>query len=201
MLFRSPLASRDEAYLTAINWAWLHLRVSPNDYGAIASQAYMWQKAGYQEWSWCYYERFQSEDKRLADRRYVNLAKWVASNMVRPVGLPPSFSCSKLSERDPDVLTLELQAKEEQARKQFREAAKYLDLALGKEPNNIRLLLDKAEVLNQLGQSERNTGDREELSARLAQMQLNATKGQEANEETDLQKLEKIGRASCRERV
>jgi energy-coupling factor transporter ATP-binding protein EcfA2 len=185
-----PLASRDEAYLTAINWAWLHRGVSPNDYGALASQAYMWQKAGYQEWGWCYYDRFQSEDKRLADPRYVNLAKWVASNKVRPVGLPPSFSCNKLSEREPDVLTLELEANEEQARKQFREAAKYLDLALGKEPNNIRLLLDRAQVLYQLGQSERNARDYEELSARLAQIQLNATKTQETNEETDLQKLE-----------
>ena len=185
-----PLASRDDAYLTALNWAWLHLRVSPNDYGAFASQAYLWQKAGYSDWGWCYYERFQTEHKRLADARYVNLAKWVEVNRVKPVDLAPSFSCNKLDEREPDVLTLELEAKENQARKQFRDAVKSLELALTKDPNNIRLLLEKANVLYELGMADERASKEEQESETDAANQLEATKKQEKDEEEDLKKLE-----------
>ncbi|HKO63171.1 MAG TPA: hypothetical protein VJV03_18560, partial [Pyrinomonadaceae bacterium] len=73
--FEAKLASADreaeiakpsvDAYLTALNWAWLQLRKVPEDYGALASQAHLWRKAGYDEWAKYYFLRFKCEDERM----------------------------------------------------------------------------------------------------------------------------------------
>lgn len=54
-----------DAYLTALNWGWLHLRKVPGDYGALASQAHLWRKAGYDEWAKYYLLRFKCLDDRM----------------------------------------------------------------------------------------------------------------------------------------
>ena len=184
-----PRTSRDDAYLTALNWAWLQLRVRPKDYGALASQAYLWQKAGYREWGWCYYEEFQDEHKRMADERYVNLAKWVEANKTKPSDLPPSFSCRGLRETKMDSLTLEVEALENEARQQYRKAEENLDLALAKDPDNIRLLLEKADVLYQLGTSEKNDGKDQQGLLERTKEQLKSYEDERADEQNGLQEL------------
>jgi len=73
--FEASLASADreaerskpsvDAYLTALNWGWLQLRKVPGDYGALASQAHLWRKAGYDEWAKYYFLRFKCADERM----------------------------------------------------------------------------------------------------------------------------------------
>lgn len=193
---RLSRTSQLDAYLTALNWAWLQLQVRPKDYGALASQAYLWQKAGYRDWGWCYYEEFQEQHRRFADRRFVNLAKWVEQNKTKPLELPASFSCAGLTEGKVDLLALELEARENQARLQFSEAVKGFDLALKKDPNNIRLLLEQANALYELGLSDKNSTDAEQMLLASAQDQLNDLEKKRADDEKS---LENLGTAQVKE--
>jgi hypothetical protein len=191
-------AAQLDGYLTALNWAWLQLRVRPTDYGAWASQGYLWQKAGYPEWSWCYYEKFQQLHKRAADPRYRDLARWVEQNKSKPADLPASFSCSGLTDRKMDLATLELEARENQARQQFRDAVNGFDLVLKEDPKNVRVLLEQAGVLFELGLSDRKNADSESNQVAFAKDQLNDLRKQKIDDETSLQHL---GTAEAKETV
>ncbi len=72
-----------EAYLAGINWAWLHLVNRPEDYGALASQGILWERAGYQDEAVQCYGEFKRRYATLPDARYRNLAQWVDHQLHR----------------------------------------------------------------------------------------------------------------------
>ncbi|HUD63054.1 MAG TPA: hypothetical protein VMQ17_00675 [Candidatus Sulfotelmatobacter sp.] len=156
----SRVAKKD-AYFGAMTWAWFECREPEKDckdYGALASQAALWQRAEFKDWANCYYERFQQQNMRLHDSRYINLANWVKHAKA---ALGPSRSCSDLKDPDDDVLALEVKAREAEARKDLPEARRLLNDALsnlsksGPAERN-RLLLAKANVLLEIGEQERD---------------------------------------------
>ena len=84
--------------LFATNWAYLHLRRRPGDYGAFASQGAMWERAGFKDQALHSYARFQQEHGRRGDTRYDDLAKFVGQRMTE---LHPSGAL--LAEIDPKL--------------------------------------------------------------------------------------------------
>jgi hypothetical protein len=187
----SPVSQKD-AYFIAMTWAWLHLRarcpdsgVACKDYGALISEAKLWERAGYPQWAACYYQKFQDkdQDKRWADRRYVSLGKLV--------GQSTPLSCQSLEEREPDVLTLEIEAKEARARKDFPKAKELLDKALDKAPerHRIHLLLEKAEVLLEIGRAEKRKLQLSEFIAELAEFRVKRLNEEKEAEENRAQQL------------
>jgi hypothetical protein len=72
-----------DAVLYAINWAWLQQRHprGENDYGALVSQASLWDLAGYTDWAEIYYTRFLEEHEIKEDRRYNELAEFVIDSL------------------------------------------------------------------------------------------------------------------------
>jgi hypothetical protein len=164
--------TREDAYFVAMSWAWLHQRVvcpesgtTCKDYGALVSQAQLWERARYPEWAGCYYRRFQEQHRRWYDPRYGSLAKWAAEAQAK---LPPeasSFSCR--SEREPDVESLETEAKEAGAGKNYSRALHLLDRAMRKAnaSEQMHLLLAKARVQFELGQDEGQKGNQQKSRA------------------------------------
>ena len=154
----SPVAKKD-AYFVAMTWAWFQCRDPEKDckdYGALASQAALWQRAEFKDWANCYYERFDKQNTRLHDNRYVNLVNWVAHAKAE---LGSSRSCSDLKDPDDDLLALEVKAREASARKDLLNALDLLNKALLKsetsEPaEQNRLLQAKANVLLEIGREE-----------------------------------------------
>lgn len=151
----STVAQKD-AYFIAMTWAWLNIRdrcsnpdVPCNDYGALFSEAVLWERAGYKMWAGCYYQKFQERYDRWHDPKYASLGL-LADKRRKALGLPPTASCPKPPE--PDALTLETEAKEAVARKKFQEAKVLYEKALGKaaEPDKVRLLMGKADALFQI---------------------------------------------------
>ena len=128
------------ADITAINWAWLHLKNRPDDYGAWASQGAFWEHAGFASEAVCSYRKFQSRHQEKRDQRYDNLARWVSQRMTE---LPHVDSCTK---EKPDIRKMALEAEELIARSKLPEAEKLLTEALKLEPENKGLLLQRAKV-------------------------------------------------------
>lgn len=164
----SPVSQR-EAYFIAMTWAWLQLgfRCSDTathckDYGALASEAALWERAGeaYKPWAACYYQKFQDQDAHWHDPRYASLAQLVKEKREKLNVL--TSSCPQAPERDP--LTLETEAREASAGKNFQAASKLFDQAWKKaaEPDKMRLLLGKAEALYQMGRAAREKGRKQE---------------------------------------
>jgi tetratricopeptide (TPR) repeat protein len=151
-----PKVSQKDAYLVAMTWAWLQLGAGCpaadahcRDYGALASQAALWERAGYKRQAACYYEEFQDKHAHERDARYSSFAQLVGRKRRKLLVLPVS-SCLKQKTPERDTLTLETEAKEALARKKFQEANKLFDQALDKattESDRMRLLLEKAKTL------------------------------------------------------
>jgi hypothetical protein len=158
----SPVAKKD-AYFVAMTWAWFQCQ-NPEEtckyYGAFASQAALWERAGYKDWAGCYYERFQQQDARLHDKRYVQLANWV-DRAKSALGSVPS--CSDLREGEHEVLALEVEAREATARRDLLKARDLLNEALSKcgPAERTRLLFAKANALLAIGRAEREAASSE----------------------------------------
>jgi hypothetical protein len=192
----SPVAAKD-AYFVAITWAWLHLGVRcPDsgarcrDYSAFASQAALWERAGYKDWAACYYERFEDKAKKWPDPRYIDIAQWVQQSRA---ALGPSFSCQNLKDVEPDVSTLEVAAREAEARKDFAKARSLYDQALAKASNveKTRLLLLKAGVLLDTGHAERQSSNDQETIAKAAKARIDKLEADEKAEKDRQQNLQK----------
>ena len=148
--------SQKDVYLIAMTWAWLNIRdrcsdtnARCTDYGALASEGALWERAGYKIWASCYYQKFEERYARWQDPKYASLNTLVEEKR-RALDLPPRATCPKPPERD--ALTLETEAKEAAARKKFAEANALFDQALNKaaEPDKMRLLLGQADALFQM---------------------------------------------------
>lgn len=190
-----PVARKD-AYFVAMTWAWLELglrcaeaKFTCKDYGLVASQAALWERAGYRDWAACYYDRFQQTMNQRPDKRYSDLAEWVA-RAKKEIG-PPAISCSAATETHPSVPTLEVEAREAQARKNFDHASELLSEAVqeaGPAERN-RLLFAKADVLLAKGQAERQLAQAQESKAEEAEERLQSLKASQKTDEESLGKL------------
>jgi hypothetical protein len=190
----SPVAAKD-AYFVAMTWAWLHLGVRcPDsaarckDYSAFASQAALWERAGYKDWAVCYYERFEDKAKKWPDRRYTDIAQWVQQSRS---ALGPSFSCQNLKDEEPDVSALEVAAREAKARKDFAKARSLYDQALAKagDVEKTRLILLKADVLLETGRAETESSKNQDAIADAAKTRANKLEADEKAEEERQQNL------------
>ena len=158
----SPVAKKD-AYFVAMTWAWFQCQnpaESCKYYGAFASQAALWERAGYKDWAGCYYERFQQQDARLHDKRYIKLTNWV-DRAKFALGSGPS--CSDLREGEHEVLALEVEAREATARRDLFKARDLLNEALSKcgPAERTRLLFAKANALLAIGSAEKEAASSE----------------------------------------
>lgn len=139
-----------EGYLTALNWSWLQQRKEEKDYAAWAVGAYMWRKAGYNDWARYYYLKFQCEHASKKDPRYSQLAEWVTKQLGT---LPkyPGIDCSTppLIESHPRMKML--QAKQLADIGRYREAIELLTPAVEQAPDNIDLVLARARYEERAG--------------------------------------------------
>jgi Flp pilus assembly protein TadD len=189
---RLSQSSRQNAYFIAMTWVWLHLRIRcPDsgghckDYGGLASQAYLWEKAGYKTWAGCFYEKFSEKNERWKDQRYVALPEWVQQRRTE-LHLPSTFSCKDfLKEPSPDVPELEVRAREAAAKENFQEAITLLDQAVGKAGplEQPRLLLQKAFYLYKNGRSEKERAQNASLKGKDLEEKLSQLEQQKRTEE------------------
>jgi hypothetical protein len=85
------------AYLFALNWAWLNYQQRPQDFGALAVQGALWERAGFPDRALHYYDAFlihyrshqtQKPDEDRYDRLARLVRRWKAS--VRSENIPLS---------------------------------------------------------------------------------------------------------------
>jgi hypothetical protein len=159
-----------DGYLFALNWAWIHSIRREADYGALASQAILWERAGYPDWAWKYYAKFQEKYQQRADVRYKDLARWVEQQMIRLRRSSGPFDPSTL-EKDyaPDAGILAFQAQELLTEAQLSQverpmqpvpaktaikletAHQRITEAIRLEPENIEFLMQRVWINNQRG--------------------------------------------------
>jgi tetratricopeptide (TPR) repeat protein len=140
-----------EGYLTALNWAWLQWRKEPKDYGAYAVQGHLWRKAGYPDWAAYYFRKFQCEMESTPDPRYARLSQWVTRQMHVLPGTTARIGCNSPPTREADPRTQTFLANELASIGKYREAVALLDPAIGRDPNNVELLLARARYRERAG--------------------------------------------------
>jgi tetratricopeptide (TPR) repeat protein len=149
------------AYLSAINWAWLHMRNRKEDYGGYASQGAMWEELGS---DYCHqalgaYNEFQRRYKEKPDSRYGKLAEWVNQKQrvaTRHCRIP------QLDKED-DAQTLAAQAESSISRGDLADAHDKLTRAINLDPKNIYLLATRASVNNRLRYFDKSRNDAAEV--------------------------------------
>ena len=126
-----------ETYLTAVNWAWLHLKTRPRDYGALAAQGAWWEQAGFRAWAKRAYKQFQSKYSESRQPRYAKLAGWVSDRLKE-------LEDERLPKEQPDAETLAFDAWDHEQRKEMDAAQHCLDQVIEMEPDNGTFLLLRA---------------------------------------------------------
>ncbi len=126
-----------EAYLSAINWAWLHQQRRPQDYGALVGQGALWEQAGYKDVAGRAYTQFIQEHTTRGDARYEQLARWSVERLsvLYPRGMPAAELNPPAEE--PDAYSLYIEAVELQAQDRYSEAKEKLDAALKQHPEMV----------------------------------------------------------------
>jgi tetratricopeptide (TPR) repeat protein len=84
-----------DAYLLALNWSWLIVRVQPGeladgpaDYGVFAATGALWERMGavqsrYYDWARQYYQKFETAYRARPSPKYAGLARFVAERLER----------------------------------------------------------------------------------------------------------------------
>ncbi len=141
-----------DALLAAINWTWLHHRYVTQDYGALAAEGALWERAGerFHDDAVRAYEAFVQAARQRPDPRYARLGRWVDVRLaaLRPAGVTP-MSPEPPAE-SPDIQTLLVQADEYRARGESDSVLLTVDAALAQEPDSTeaaQLLVDRAAAL------------------------------------------------------
>jgi tetratricopeptide (TPR) repeat protein len=147
----SRMNSLVEGYLTALNWAWLQQRKEPNDYGSWVIQAHLWRRAGYDDWSRYYYEKFQCQHEKVNDPRYAGLADFVKRQLRILPKSRADISCNKPPFVNRDARTAIFEANEWAQIGHYDDALNLLDPEVEKDPNNIELLLSRARYRQSAG--------------------------------------------------
>jgi tetratricopeptide (TPR) repeat protein len=132
------------AYLTAINWAWLHMSIRDRDYGGWVSQGVMWEGLGpvYCGEAAFAYEQFQKNYSEHPDSRYQALS--VLANR-RKAGLHCPAAVPLPTD---DLEALSLKADLAYDQNQYEEAERFLTKALALDKTNVDLLLRRAAARN-----------------------------------------------------
>jgi tetratricopeptide (TPR) repeat protein len=133
-----------EGYLTALNWSWLQQRKEEKDYAAWTVQAYLWRKAGYNDWARYYYLKFQCAHEQFKDPRYLSLAEWTAKQLRTLPKAATHIDCSTPPPVQSHPRLKLLQADGLASIGQYREAVTLLTPAIERAPDNIELLLRRA---------------------------------------------------------
>jgi tetratricopeptide (TPR) repeat protein len=126
-----------ETYLTAVDWAWLHLKFRPRDYGALAAQGAWWEQAGFRPWARRAYDQFQSKYSESREPRYAKLAGWVSDRLKE-------LKDERLPKEQPDAETIAFDAWDHEQRKEMDAAQHCLDRVIEIEPDNGSFLLLRA---------------------------------------------------------
>lgn len=153
--------TKQDAYLVALNWAWLQqtkkAKSSPPDYGALVAQGALWQRAGFPDWTACYYHEFAQIHRKRNDARYAGLARWVEQQRKSSKNLSPD--CASMRRDKPSVRQLEQEAREFAARKKYAEAVRRLNEALHldpQDPRNESLMIERASNYFMMGRDADN---------------------------------------------
>ena len=147
---------QQDALLIGITWAWLQKTARPDDYGALAVEGALWERAGYRDYAARSYANFLAEHKQRGDQRYTELERWVKSRVLNidPKG---TFARAKRVEEPGEV---ELTAEIRESRNDLNEAERLLSSLIKQEPTNTRLYLERARVYLDLSKEPRNkTGE------------------------------------------
>jgi tetratricopeptide (TPR) repeat protein/energy-coupling factor transporter ATP-binding protein EcfA2 len=133
------------AYLTAINWAWLHMTNRPEDYGGWVSQGATWEHLGpgYCSQAAYAYEQFRKEHATKGDARYTRLAAWAKN---RAAQLDCSVPPAPTSPNDPHELALAADYSSNKG--DYKKAEELLTKAIDLEPDNITMWMKRAQVRN-----------------------------------------------------
>jgi tetratricopeptide (TPR) repeat protein len=126
-----------ETYLMAVDWAWLHLKARPRDYGALAAQGAWWERAGFRAWAKRAYDQFQSKYNESRQPRYAKLAGWVSDQLKE-------LKDERLPKEQPDAETLAFDAWDHEQREEMDAAQHCLDRVIEMEPDNGSFLLFRA---------------------------------------------------------
>jgi tetratricopeptide (TPR) repeat protein len=102
-------SAAQDAYLFALNWAYLHLEGNQADYGAWASIGALWERADFAGQALTSYIRFRSEYRLHPDARYSKLAIWVEGR-VKALKVSDSSNRDQPELGDDDVRALILEA-------------------------------------------------------------------------------------------
>jgi tetratricopeptide (TPR) repeat protein len=145
----------EEAYLTALNWSWLHKR--PEDYGGLVGEGALWERLQRPELAKCSYDDFLGKHRNEGMPRYDDLARWVERRLTK-IGHSRASDCTKLFAGEEtsrstrsrkvtaDVRALAVDAEVANARGKWIEADNLLSQAIEQEPKNINLLIQRAQV-------------------------------------------------------
>jgi tetratricopeptide (TPR) repeat protein len=140
-----------EGYLTALNWAWLQRRKEPKDYGALAVEAHLWNKAGYPDWARYYYLRFQCEHKARTDFRYSGLSRWVNEQIRLLPKSTAKVECDSPPQNKVNPRMVLLEAERLASIGQYEQAVDLLDPEIDKKPDSIELRLARARYRRSAG--------------------------------------------------
>ena len=115
----------------------------PADYGAIAAEGALWERAGFKDWAKVYYLQFTQTHSAQRAARYGDLATWVAQRLqeLQDTPLP--------EQNHPDPSLLQLEAKEMIQKGSVAEARVLLDQAVTLAPDDFGLLLFRAKFFLQ----------------------------------------------------
>ncbi|HUJ39445.1 MAG TPA: hypothetical protein VLW54_02770 [Candidatus Acidoferrales bacterium] len=133
---------QQDALLVPITWAWVQKTARPADYGALAAEGALWERAGYRDYAARSYAGFLEEHKQHPDPRYSALARWVKSRLLT---IDPHGSLVR-AKRVEDPGEVELKAEISQSRNDLEEAEGLLSSLIKQEPANTRLYLERARV-------------------------------------------------------
>jgi tetratricopeptide (TPR) repeat protein len=132
-------ATSNGGALFALLWAWQHIQNRPEDYGALGIQGALWERAGFKDWAKEYYTRFERTHAEKRAARYSELAKWVEKRLEELQDSPfPVEGPLKSS-------LLVLEAQELTGKGNLVKARELMDLAVAQEPENIGLLISRAQ--------------------------------------------------------
>ncbi|MFI4986644.1 MAG: hypothetical protein ACHQF3_04325 [Alphaproteobacteria bacterium] len=113
-----------EAYLLALNWAWLDVRAQRRDekgelldYGVFAAKGALWERAAvnrprYNDWARQSYQEFQKAYAERPQPRYAALADWVAKRLAsKQLGTAEKMAGEVADPRELELLAEELESR------------------------------------------------------------------------------------------
>lgn len=135
------------AYLFALNWAWMNYEQRPKDFGALAAQGALWERAGFIERALDVYKDFQKKFKEHPDKQHYDiLARWVTRRIDSLQNNIPRNAAIQSQPEQLDAQELYLRGREAL----FSDRSDTLNFwtqAIEKDPSNVAYLIERATFL------------------------------------------------------